>query len=47
MTLIESAKLAGLNPQDYRADMIACINENRINRLDELLPWNWQPLAAA
>ncbi|WP_122050960.1 IS66 family transposase [Asaia bogorensis] len=47
MTLIESAKLAGLNPQDYLADTIARINEHRINRLDELLPWNWRPLAPA
>ncbi|AOW48573.1 IS66 family transposase [Acetobacter ascendens] len=44
MTLIESAKLSGINPHDYLADVLARINEHKINRLHELLPWNWQPL---
>ncbi len=43
MTLIESAKLSGLNPHDYLADVLARINEHKINHLHELLPWNWQP----
>ncbi len=46
MTLIETAKLAGLNPQDYLADVLARINDHLVTRLDELLPWNWKPLAA-
>ncbi len=46
MTLIETAKLAGLNPQDYLADVLARINDHLVTRLDELLPWNWTPLAA-
>ncbi|GAN69736.1 transposase [Acetobacter orleanensis NRIC 0473] len=44
MTLIESAKLSGLNPQDYLADVLTRINEHKINRLHELLLWNWQPV---
>ncbi|RFD20845.1 IS66 family transposase [Komagataeibacter melaceti] len=44
MTLIESAKLSGLNPHDYLADVLARINEHKINRLHELLPWNWHPM---
>jgi len=44
MTLIETAKLAGLNPKAYLADVLARINDHLITRLDELLPWNWSPL---
>jgi hypothetical protein len=34
----------GLNPQTYLADVLERINDHKINRLDELLPWNWAPL---
>ena len=43
MTLIETAKLAGLNPEAYLADVLARINDHLVTRLDELLPWNWKP----
>jgi transposase len=43
MTLIESAKLCGLDPEAYLADLLARINDHLVTRLDELLPWNWQP----
>jgi transposase len=46
MTLIESAKLSGLNPQAYLADVLARINDHIAPRLYELLPWNWKPLPA-
>ncbi len=46
MTLIETAKLHGLNPELWLADVLARINDHKINRLDELLPWNWTPLTA-
>ncbi|MCQ9157297.1 IS66 family transposase, partial [Acidomonas methanolica] len=46
MTLIESAKLSGLNPHNYLADVLARINDHKVNRLNELLPWNWRPTAA-
>ena len=29
------------------ADILGRINDHKINRLDELLPWNWKPLADA
>jgi transposase len=45
MTIIETAKMNGLDPQAYLADVIARISDHKINRLDELLPWNWTPLA--
>jgi hypothetical protein len=42
-TLIESAKLNGLDPEAYLADVIdRMVKGHSINRLDELLPWNWQ-----
>lgn len=46
MTVIETAKLNSLDPQAYLADILARIHDHKINRLDELLPWNWSPLAA-
>jgi len=46
MTIIETAKLNGLNPQAYLADILDRIHDHKINRLDELLPWNWAPVAA-
>jgi len=45
MTVIETAKMNGLDPQAYLADILARIHDHKINRLDELLPWNWSPLA--
>lgn len=45
MTIIETAKMNGLDPQAYLADILARINDHKINRLDDLLPWNWSSLA--
>ena len=44
MTLIESAKLNGLNPQAYLSDVLARIHDHIAPRLAELLPWNWKPM---
>ena len=43
MTLVETAKLNGLDPQAYLADVLDRIHDHKINRIDELLPWNWAP----
>ena len=43
MTLIETAKMSGLDPQAWLADILDRIHDHKINRLDELLPWNWTP----
>lgn len=45
MTIVETAKMNGLNPQAYLADILTRIHDHKINRLDELLPWNWSPRA--
>lgn len=43
MTIIETAKMNGLDPQAYLADILDRIHDHKINRLGELLPWNWRP----
>ena len=49
-TLIETAKLNGVDPQAWLADVLARIADHPARRIDELLPWNWKDarrLAAA
>ncbi|MGO4917738.1 transposase domain-containing protein, partial [Pseudogemmobacter sp. W21_MBD1_M6] len=41
-----SSGIRSLDPQAYLTDILARIHDHKINRLDELLPWNWSPLAA-
>jgi transposase len=47
MTIIETAKMNGLDPQAYLADVLDRIHDHKINRLDELLPWNWSPASVS
>ena len=42
---ITTAKLNDVDPRAWLADVLARINDHRASRLDELLPWNWQPVA--
>ena len=41
-TLIGTAKLNGVDPQAWLADVLARIAQHSVQRLDELLPWNWR-----
>ena len=40
-TLIETAKLNGVDPQAWLTDTLARIADHKINRIDELLPWRY------
>ena len=40
-SLIVTAKMNDIDPQ--AADVVARIAEHPARRIDELLPWNWQP----
>jgi len=40
-TLIQTAKLADVDPQAWLADVLARIADTPQSRLAELLPWNW------
>jgi transposase len=42
LTLIHTAKLNGVDPQAWLADVLSRIAEHRITDLAELLPWNWR-----
>ena len=40
-TLIETAKLNGVDPNAWLADTLARIPDYKITKVDELLPWHW------
>jgi transposase len=41
-SLIGTAKLNGIDPQAWLADVLAKIADYPNNRIDDLLPWNWR-----
>src|ERR1700676_1207548 len=43
-SLIASAKLNGLNPQHYFADLLARIADHPARQIADLLPWHWKPV---
>jgi hypothetical protein len=40
-TLVETAKLNGVDPQAWLTDVLGRIADHKINRIDELLPWRY------
>lgn len=40
-TLVETAKLNGVDPHAWLADTLARIPDYKITKVDELLPWRW------
>ena len=40
-TIIETAKLNGINPEAYLTDIISRIDDHPALEIDKLLPWNW------
>lgn len=47
MTVIETAKLSGINPEAYLADILGRIRTHDPKHLDQLLPWTWKADRAA
>ena len=43
LSLIETARLNGVEPYAYLKDVLTRLPEHRMDRLDELLPMNWKP----
>lgn len=41
-SLVETCRLNGVEPEAWLTDVIARIGDHPINRIDELLPWQWQ-----
>jgi transposase len=46
-TLIATAKLNGIDPQAWLADVLARLPDHPAKRIHELLPWNWSPQTIA
>ena len=46
-SLIVTAKMNDIDPQAWLADVLARIAAHPVQKLDELLPWNLRPTAAA
>jgi transposase len=45
-TLIETAKLNGVDPQAWLTDVLGRISGHMVNRIDELLPWRYAEASA-
>ncbi|MDP1371365.1 transposase domain-containing protein, partial [Acinetobacter lwoffii] len=43
MTLIQSAKLNGLDPYAYLSDVLKRLPTHKVPQIEELLPHRWKP----
>lgn len=41
-SLVETCRLNGVEREAWFTDVVARIGNHPINRIDELLPWNWR-----
>ena len=46
-SLIVTARMNGVDPQAWLADVLARIAQQPSRQLDDLLPWNWSPVSVA
>jgi transposase len=46
LSLVTTAKLNDVAPRAWLADVLARIADHPAAKLDQLLPWNWKPIAA-
>lgn len=42
-TLIESAKMNDVDPEAWLTWVLQRLPDHKINRIDDLMPWNWKP----
>jgi len=47
LSLIETAKLSGIDPQAYLRTVLTKIADHPITKIDELLPWKLESSAEA
>ena len=46
-SLITTARLNGVDPQAWLADVLGRLAAHPVHELDKLMPWNWTPPAKA
>ncbi len=42
-SLLGSARLNGINPEAYMTELLRCVSDHPVNRIEELLPWRLFP----
>lgn len=41
-TLIQTARMNSVDPEAWLTWVLTHISDHKINRIDQLAPWNWQ-----